>query len=296
MIPKHLSNSAVKDIENYLMLSNPPGIILQGIPGLGKGLAAKYIAARLLNCKETDLMENVDYYQTSKDTPLKVDDVENLIEKSLTHSMGDRKVLTIFNAHTISQATQNRLLKLLEDNSTKNTLILLSEKDSLLKTIKSRCYTILFTPLDTLSMKQYLKTTELDERHSDFVCYLTENAPYLIDDNLTKLNDYISFYDKLSAIADRKNLLPLFNILKEKDSMEFYSQHTDYPAWNIRLLLYPFYQLITEEISNNFPKNFYNKKQALQVMEHGLTHLHMLDSGYTKNDYFNLVRFIIQVN
>jgi len=295
MIPKYLNNHVIKDIEKYLMLSAPPGLILQGIPGLGKHLAAKYIAAKLLGCTEVELMENADYYQTSKESPLKVEDIELLLDKSLMHSIGDRKVCVIFNAHTISQSTQNRLLKLLEDKSNKNILILLSERDTLLNTIKSRCYTILFTPLDSQSMKQYLKTTMLDESYSNFICYLTENAPYLIDTDITVLNDYISVYNELSVITRRSALLSLFHNLKEKDTLEFYSQHTNYPTWNIRLLLYPFYQFIIGEEISGFPKNLYDTKQALQVMEHGLVHLHMLNSSYTKNDYFNLIRFIIQI-
>lgn len=44
-----------------------------------------------------------------------------------------------------------------------------------------------------------------------------------------------------------------------------------------------------------FPFKLYTDTQALKIVEYGLKHLTMLQNAYTKNDYFNLVRFIIQV-
>lgn len=51
----------MNEITNYLSLSEPPGLILQGLNGLGKSEAAKYIASKLLNCMEEELYKNPDF-------------------------------------------------------------------------------------------------------------------------------------------------------------------------------------------------------------------------------------------
>lgn len=44
-----------------------------------------------------------------------------------------------------------------------------------------------------------------------------------------------------------------------------------------------------------FPDTLYTRAQALEIMEYGLEHLSMAQRSYTKNDYFNLIRYIIQI-
>ena len=34
----------------------------------------------------------------------------------------------------------------------------------------------------------------------------------------------------------------------------------------------------------------------MKILLHGMEHLSMAQMSYTKNDYFNLIRFIIEVN
>lgn len=46
----YINKDTINEIENYLSLTKPPSIILQGILGLGKKLTARYIATKLLKC------------------------------------------------------------------------------------------------------------------------------------------------------------------------------------------------------------------------------------------------------
>ena len=159
----YINKDTINEIENYLSLAEPPGIILQGIPGLGKELAARYIAAKLLKCQESALEGNPDFHQTGKGKDsLKVEDIEQLLEASHRSSIGHIKVFTLLNAHTISKMSQNRLLKLLEDRASNNKLIIISEQDCLLETIKSRCYSIHFHPLKEEEMMKFLKRLNIN--------------------------------------------------------------------------------------------------------------------------------------
>lgn len=297
---KNINKDTLDEISNYLSLHNPPGLILQGLPGLGKKQAARYIAGRLLGCSEKELLQNPDYYESSVNDPIKVEDIEQLIEKSQRCSIGERKIFIIFRADTITRRAQNRLLKLLEDRAEKNILILVSEGNTLLDTIKSRCYILPFHPLNEKDMKQYLADHNVEAEYMDFLCYLTENAPYLFSSKQKEIEDYISCYQEMCKITMREDLLIIFQVIKEKGSSDFYSIHTNNPAWNIRMLLYPFHQYIQKicvhgDKRNAFPDIFYSSAQAMKILLHGMEHLSMLHTAYTKNDYFNLIRFVVEV-
>lgn len=297
---KNINKNTLDDLSDYLSLHNPPGLILQGQPGLGKAHAARYVAGRLLGCEEKELLQNPDYFETPSSTPLKVEDIEQLIDKSQRCSIGERKIFVIFHAHTITRRSQNRLLKLLEDRAEKNTLILTSEEDKLLDTIKSRCYLSFFHPLNEKEMKQYLTEHNIEERYLDLVCYLTDNSPYSFLSKEREVEDYISCYQKMGKITMREDLLIIFQVIQEKSSSDFYSIHADNPIWNVRLLLYPFYQYILGVHWNcsqrdTFPDAFYSSAQVMEILLHGLDHLSMLHTSYTRNDYFNLIRFIVEM-
>lgn len=293
-----INQSTQNDIENYLSLKNPPGLILKGIKGLGKEKVGEYIASRLLGCSTEELKSNPDYIQLIN-YPIKVEDINDMLEACNRNSMGKYRVVFILNAHTMTNITQNRLLKILEDRSSSNILILHTERDCLLSTIESRCYEMLFYPLENLKMKNIMLEIGIEEKYHNFLSFLTENAPFSILENKDVISDYINHYEELSGIKNRKDLLSIFHFIKEKDDKEFYSTHAKFPSYNIRLVLYPFYKMIMETYDKSlqtkgFPNNQYNFEQAVRIMEHGLLHLQMLQQNYTKNDFFNLLRYILQ--
>lgn len=294
-----VNSDTMSEINDYLTLKKPPGLILKGIGGLGKAEVAKFVSAALLGCSEGDLNNNPDYFHTDPSKSLKVDDINSLLDMANRSSVGVRKVIVIYNAHTMTIQTQNRLLKLLEDRHETNILIIHTKKDVLIDTISSRCYTINFHPLSDAKMKDYLENKGIEVKYHDFLCFLTQNAPLMIE-NKEILEDYFSMFDKMKALTMRENLLQLFHCLKEKDNAEFYSSHEEHPEWNIRLLMYYFYQMIIDyefgEVSqSNFPSNLYSYEQAYQILLYGIEHLKLAETTYTKNDYFNLIRYIIQI-
>lgn len=295
-----INQDTVHDIYNYISLENPPGLILQGIQGLGKKNAALFIAANLLGENTESLYLNPDFFEIYDKKQIKVEEITELLEICHRHSVGVRKVIILHNAHTLSFTAQNRLLKLLEDQAEKNILILLSEKDCLIETIKSRCYSIHFHPYNENEMKTILKSNSVEEKYLDFLCFLLQNAPYSVNENLDILKEYTDQYEKMTKISMRGNLLSLFHLMKEKDNQEFFTSHETNPCWNLRLLIYPFYRMVKDhEMRKNsvgmFPENLYRYDQAIRILQYGMEHLRLVNSSYTKNDYFNFIRYIIQI-
>ena len=63
---KYVNEDTLKEIKNYLSISNPPGLVLAGIPGLGKAQAARYAASQLLHCRIDELTNGWCGYWTNK--------------------------------------------------------------------------------------------------------------------------------------------------------------------------------------------------------------------------------------
>lgn len=294
-----INQNTMNDIENYLKLHNPPGLIMKGIKGLGIDIAGHYVASKLLKCSIEELNSNPDFYEVAEN-PLKIEDIDEMLEVCNSNSLGNHRVVVIQNAETMSSIAQNRLLKLLEDRSSSNILILCTNKDCLLSTIESRCYDIYFQPIEKEKMVTLMLEQGIEEKYHDYLCFLTENAPFLLTNNPDVINDYIEYHQKMCDIKERKELLSLLHCLKEKDENEFFTTHEKYPEFNIRFLLFPFFEMVTNCDENqkspaHFPLNLYDFKQAVNVLEQGFLHLDMLQQNYTKNDYFNLLCYLIQI-
>lgn len=298
---KYINEDTKKEIDNYLSIHKPPGLILAGIPGLGKTEVARYAACKLLNCHIEELVNDPDFFESKADGSLKVEDIEQVLSNSHRSSVGKRKVFILHHADTITRTTQNRLLKILEDQGEKNILILLTDHSSLIPTIMSRCFMIRFHPLQHLKMNHFLQEQGIEEKYWDYLSYLLDYAPYHVIKNRDKLTDYMHLYDKLKALTMRHDIFSLLHVLIEKDPKSFFDTHNEYPDWNIRAILYPFYlelQQLMDNVSltdSLYPHNLYTIQEAYRILEKGQEHLHMLQRNYTKNDYFNLLRFIVQV-
>ena len=297
---KYINPDTIKNIQNYLSIPSPPGLILAGIDGLGKKEAAYDIISMMLHCSNAELLSNPDFYETKSDGALKVEDIEALIEFTQRSSVGDRKVCLIHNASSITNITQNKLLKILEDRSEKNTLIFITNRMSMLPTILSRCFFIQFRPVNDHTMRLCLKEQAIEEKYWDFLQYLLVNAPYHLIEKKKSLYDYINISEELSHISKKEEFLEKLHLLIEKDPNSFFDIHSNSPEWAIRTILSPFYQMISHFYSSdteiaNALSSLYTIQNAYQILQLGQYHLKLAVTSYSKNDSFNLIRFIIQL-
>ncbi|WP_438863164.1 DNA polymerase III subunit delta' [Neptunicella sp.] len=132
------------------------GLILQGVEGIGKAQFAQELAAYLLcNNKLSDkpcgecqacLLRKADNHpdliQVRKEkTQIGVDQIREAIQAlSKTAQLSGEKVLIIYQAEDLNQASANALLKTLEEPTSRTTILLVtSQPQRFLPTIISRC-------------------------------------------------------------------------------------------------------------------------------------------------------------
>lgn len=294
---------AFRHMENYIKLEHPGPLILSGKQGLGKRQAAFSLAASLLDCSEDAMLHSRDFLLIDKgNEAIKVEDIFEILEQSNLTSLGAVRVYLICRAEKMNAQAQNKLLKLLEDRNTRNIVIFVCEQDALLDTIKSRCMTIDFSPLSDSEMETYLEEHNVkDDRN--FIGYLCDNCPYRLEDALTVYPKLKNIFQEILSIKRKKELLSVFHLIKEKDSMEFYSVFAEHYHMALLMLQYLFYDLLLVKL-NAVPsevKNSYSNLTALYTVNDthkicvALTnHQRQWLSGiYTKNDFFDLVRIMI---
>jgi DNA polymerase-3 subunit delta' len=103
---------------------------------------------------------------------------EFLIEKAPTKPiLSDRKVFVVSEAEKLNTASQNALLKVLEEPPHYCTIILLCTRmEKLLPTIRSRCQTIRFGPIDSDIIIENLKGAGLEHGKAQFFARLAQGS------------------------------------------------------------------------------------------------------------------------
>ena len=143
-----------------------------GLEGIGKKIFAKELAKAILcmeegkycnNCKsciEFSSDNNPDFiYIEPEENKIKIDQIRNMqLKVAEKPIISANKVYIIDNADTMTQEAQNCLLKTLEEPPEYVTIILIgSNENNFLTTIKSRCTKIYFEKISNEEIKQYLK-------------------------------------------------------------------------------------------------------------------------------------------
>lgn len=83
-----------------------------------------------------------DVFRLDGNPNIQVQQTEVFMERTQLVSIGERKLYIICDASTMTQAAQNKILKTLEDTTNDIFLLLATNDDAILSTIKSRCVVI----------------------------------------------------------------------------------------------------------------------------------------------------------
>lgn len=171
--------------------------LFSGPDGIGKKLVATEFA-KIINCKTGDLLNSdscdcssctkidraihpdVIYVQFEGVKSIKVEQIREGVEERLFLKSfeGKYKVVIVDEAERMSNGAQNAFLKTLEEPPPNSVIILItSNPDSLLPTIRSRCQLIKFNPLpEKLILDQLKKRDELSSEEARICSKLSRGS------------------------------------------------------------------------------------------------------------------------
>lgn len=170
-----IGNDENKKKLEYIVKNNniSHSYIFSGISGIGKFMFAKEFAKAILcldnekkpcnNCRACKSFENnnnpdiiiIDEQDESIKTEQIKEFVKNVLEKPI---QGEKKIYIINNSENMTREAQNSLLKTLEEPPEYVIVILITSNENLLlNTIKSRCIKFQFQNLSDEEIKQYFR-------------------------------------------------------------------------------------------------------------------------------------------
>ena len=126
-----------------------------------------------------------------------------------TPIVGSEKVFIIDEAELLDEAGQNALLKTLEEPPGSTTIILVTcREDLLLPTIRSRCQTVVFLPLDGVAMERWSKQgcSDMDRGDLSWAIMFSCGSPGLVCEAIES---------KLPQLA--RSLAPFLSLEEPKD-------------------------------------------------------------------------------
>ena len=195
-----------------------------GIEGIGKQLIAKKFAQMILctnqekkgcntckSCIEFNTNNNPDYLYIEPDgKKIKIEQIRYLQKKMQEKPIiSDKKVYVINDADKMTTEAQNCLLKTLEEPPEYGTIILIgSNENAFLNTIKSRCMIVSFKPIENNLMEKYMKDNY----------GITNISPNMLEafqgsiGKALKLKEKIDIYEQIELIIknlDNKNIIDI---------------------------------------------------------------------------------------
>lgn len=191
MFEKLIGNDQIKESLEEAINSNniSHSYIFTGIQGIGKRLFAREYAKSIMcidsgkcnekcdSCVKFDSNSNTDFQEIEPDgKSIKIEQIRKMQEHiSKKPIISNRKVYIINDAEQMTEEAQNCLLKTLEEPPQYAVIILIaSNENKLLATIKSRCVTIKFNRISDGELKKKLN-------------YLTEEQLELLDGSFSNI-------------------------------------------------------------------------------------------------------------
>lgn len=209
-----------------------------GNEGIGKQQIAKQFAKMILctendkdsnkckSCIEFDSNNNPDFIYIEPDgNNIKIEQIRQMQSKVIEKPIiSNKKVYIINDAQNMTVEAQNCLLKTLEEPPEYITIILIaSNENNLLSTIKSRCTIIHFDKIENKELKEYA-TNVIG------ISNVNENIINIFQGSIGKairLKDKLDIYENIENIIknmDNKNIIDILNgseiLYKSKDEIE----------------------------------------------------------------------------
>ena len=226
MFENILGNDSIKNMLKQTIISGQisHSYLMIGIPGIGKKMIAYQYAKALLclgedkicdackSCMEFDTNNHPDFYYIEPDgNSIKIEQIRQL-QKRIQEKpiISNKKIYIIDNAYLMTKEAQNCLLKTLEEPPEFAIIILIgTNENAFLTTIKSRCMILHFNPIQNTDIKKYLEQSyemkDVSENILDIAQGSIGKAIYLKD----KQEEYIQL-EKLITNLTNKDLIDIY--------------------------------------------------------------------------------------
>lgn len=201
--------------------------IFWGIEGIGKKCIAKEFAKKILcmsedkycnkckSCIEFDSNNNPDFTLIEpNEGKVRIEQIREMQRKiSEKPIISSKKVYIVDNADTMTTEAQNCLLKTLEEPPEYAIIILIcSNENTLLSTIKSRCTRMYFEPISKENIKRYFEETE--NQMTESILGLSQGSI----GKAIKLNEHKELYENIEKILlqiKNKDLIEILQMSEE---------------------------------------------------------------------------------
>lgn len=227
-----IGNEKNKELLNQIIDTNniSHSYMFVGKDSIGKFLFAKEFAKAILckegkrpcnNCKsciEFDTSNNPDFNILEPDgNIIKIDQIRELTKSVYEKPIvSDRKVYIINDSHSMTKEAQNSLLKTLEEPPEYVTIILITSNENLfLPTIKSRCTKILFNKLSNKDLETILKTKYKYANISDITFKIADGSVNKAVSLQNKETDYL----KVNKIFSNLENIDMVDMLSKKEEI-----------------------------------------------------------------------------
>lgn len=232
MFEKIIGNNKNKNIlEKSINLNKTShSYIFWGTEGIGKKLIATEFAKKILclekkenncrckSCIEFDSNNNPDFQLIEpEEGKIKIEQIREMqrtvAEKPI---ISTKKVYIINDTDTMTKEAQNCLLKTLEEPPEYVTIILVcSNEDNLLSTIKSRCTRMHFEPLEIEQIEKYLKENYPEENINHNIVELSQGSI----GKAIKLNENKQLYENIESILKNIKSKDLIDIVQMSEEI-----------------------------------------------------------------------------
>lgn len=238
LVSKIMQNSIKKNRISHAYL-------MQGLRGTGKRALTTLFIKTLLcpnkkdiePCHQCDVCNRVfsknhpDVYWVEPDgRSIRNEQIDALRKEFSYYALeSSRKVYVITHAETLTDNAANRLLKFLEEPTTKTTAILLTEnKQAIISTIRSRCQELDLQPLNKIELQNKLAQEGIDEQYTRLLSALTNDVDeaILLDDeqNVYEIEKLVKQFIKILMTNYDERFLFIhqywLNHLKEREQLE----------------------------------------------------------------------------
>lgn len=225
--------------------------IFWGTEGIGKKIIAKEFAKQILclgdnkpdckckSCIEFDSENNPDFQLiNSENDKIKIEQIREMQRKIAEKPIiSHHKVYIIDNADRMTPEAQNCLLKTLEEPPEYIVIILIcSNENNLLSTIKSRCTRLHFDKIENSEILDYINKNEPDKNISPNIIEFAQGSI----GKALKLSENIEIYENVEKLIEQMKSKDLIDIMKSAEQLYKSKEEIDFILEFINVILLKF--------------------------------------------------------